>query len=226
VYKLLTHYARGGETVIPATSDFNGLGVYAVREGTNTLNLLVINKNRTSTLNANVTLSGFAPAPDAQLYRYGIPQDEAARTGAGSADVESGSMVIPSPNFVYGAPPYSATVIKFKTNPATELSLKYNGFVLNRRTNRVVQTVSVKNKGTEPIVGPIYLALDGLSSNTALANAAGATSRTLPTGSPYVLVTQSGLAPNASATVALEFMPPSSGGITYTARAIVITGQP
>ena len=32
VYKLLKNYARGGEKVVDAASDYNGLGVYAVRE--------------------------------------------------------------------------------------------------------------------------------------------------------------------------------------------------
>lgn len=225
IYKLLTHFSRGGETVVPASSDFNGLAAYAVRAADG-VRVLVINKNRTETLNGSITLNGFSPAPQAQLYRYGIPQDEAAHTGSGSADVESASLSIPGKTFTYSAPPYSATVITLAVDQATNLSITRGGYVLNRRTNRMVQTVTVKNVGSSAITSPIYLALDGLSSNTTLGNSAGTTSNTSPTGSPYVLVTSGPLAANASVAVSLEFMPPSSGGITYTARAVVTNGTP
>ncbi|PTY08457.1 alpha-L-arabinofuranosidase [Opitutaceae bacterium EW11] len=225
VYKLLAHYARGGESVLAATSDYNGLTVYAVR-AQDGVRLLVLNKNRTATLNGSVTLTGFSPATQAQLYRYGIPQDEAARTGTGSADIETGSLAIPGKSFTYSAPPYSATVIALAADPATNISINRGGYVVNRRTNRVVQSVTIKNSGAAPITGPVYLALDGLSTNTSLANSAGATSQTTPTGSPYVLVTASTLAPNASVTVSLQFTVPASGGITYTPRAIVTGGTP
>lgn len=222
VYKLLTHYARGGESVIPASSDFNGLGVYAVRDQ-GSLRVLLINKNRTATFDSVVSLDGFSPAPQAQVFRYGIPQDEAARTGTGSADVESSTLAIGGRTFTYSAPPYSATVIQLSVDPASLLSLKQSGYTLNRRTARIVQTVTVKNTGTAKVNGPIYLALDSLSSNTMLANSAGTTSHTSPASSPYVLVSASGLAANASVVVTLEFTQPASGGVTYTPRAIAGT---
>jgi|GEM_PF-945928 len=225
VYKLLTHFARGGESVIPATSDYNALGVYATRVN-DSVRVLLINKSPKYALNASVTLNAFSPATQGQVFSYGIPQDEAAHTGTGSADVTSDSLLIAGNTFTYSAAPYSATVITLGLDPATSLTLQRSGYTLNRRTNRVVQTVTVTNTGSSEVPGPVYLALGDLSSNTALANAAGMTSRVAPMSSPYVLVSNSSIAAGASVTVVLEFTPPSSGGVSYTPRAVVIAGAP
>lgn len=225
VYKLLTHFARGGESVVSATSDYNALGVYATRTA-DSVRVLLINKSPKYALNASVTLDSFRPATQAQVFSYGIPQDEAARTGTGSADVASDSLLIPGKTFTYSTGPYSATVITLPLDPATSLEVTRSGYSLNRRTNRVVQTVTVKNTGTSAVTGPVYLALDSLSANTTLANAAGMTSRITPTGSPYILVSNSSIAAGASVTAVLEFMPPSSGSVSYTPRAVVVTGAP
>ena len=74
--------------MVSAASDYNGLGVYAVRDHhAQTLNLLLINKHPTAALNVNITIRGFKRRASAEVFSYGIPQDEAARTGTGSADV-------------------------------------------------------------------------------------------------------------------------------------------
>lgn len=103
---------------------------------------------------------------------------------------------------------------------ASPLTITKSGFALNRRTNRMVQTVTVSNPTGSTVAGPIYLVLDSLSSNTTLANAAGTTWTVVPTGSPYVLVSNGGLASQASVRVSLEFTVPSLGGITYAARTL------
>ncbi|HLP08407.1 MAG TPA: cellulase family glycosylhydrolase [Opitutaceae bacterium] len=105
-------------------------------------------------------------------------------------------------------------------NPNPQIQITKGGFVLNRRTNRYVQTVVVKNTGATPVTGPLYLIVDGLSANTTLANSKGSTWTELPTGSPYVQVGSGGLAANSQISVTLEFTVPSAGGITYDARVI------
>ena len=112
VYKLLTHFARGGETVVEATSDYPGLGVYAVRKHNGALRILLINKHPSETLNANVTIKGHFMGQQATVFSYGISQDEAARTGTGSADVQSATIILPSgKTFSYAQAPYAATVL-------------------------------------------------------------------------------------------------------------------
>ena len=113
VYKLLQHYARGGEKVVSASSDYSGLGVYAVRDHhSKTLNLLLINKHPTAALNVNVTINGFSVGKPADVFSYGIPQDDAARTGTGSADLAQSTMTVPGKTFTFAPAPYSATVIR------------------------------------------------------------------------------------------------------------------
>jgi alpha-L-arabinofuranosidase len=115
VYKLLQHYARGGEKVVAAASDYNGLGIYAVRDHqTKTLRLLLINKHPTATLNVNIVVSGFKVGQQADVFTYGIPQDEAARTGTGSADIAQSTVTLPGATFTWSPAPYSVTVIQLK----------------------------------------------------------------------------------------------------------------
>jgi len=113
VYKLLKSFARGGESVITAASDYNGLGVYAVRDPrSQTLNLLLINKHPTAALNVNIAVRGFKVGRPADVFSYGIPQDDAARTATGSADVARSTATIHGSTFTWSPAPYSATVIR------------------------------------------------------------------------------------------------------------------
>ncbi|MGH8017105.1 MAG: hypothetical protein ACREIA_02260 [Opitutaceae bacterium] len=112
VYKLLQHFARGGETVVSASSDYDRLGVYAVRLNGHRLHLLLINKHPTASLTASIAIHGVKPRGPAAVYSYGIPQDEAARTGTGSADVHETEIVVSGPSLLVATEPYSVTVIQ------------------------------------------------------------------------------------------------------------------
>jgi alpha-N-arabinofuranosidase len=117
VYKLLKHYARGGEGVLAAASDYNGVAVYAVRDRrTHTVNLLVINKHPTQTLSLSFSVGGVDLGRSAEVFAYGVPQDDAARVGLGSAaDVTRSTFALSGPTFVWRPGPYSATVIRLTT---------------------------------------------------------------------------------------------------------------
>jgi len=227
--KLLTHYARSGESVLQASSDFDGLGVYAVRSTNNQeLRLLLINKRKVESLNANITVSGFTPSGPADVYSYGIPQDTAAQTGSGSADIAHTTTTIPGKNFNFSPGPYSAVVLVIKGTPGANsaVSLTRSGFILNHRTNTAVQTITIKNTGATPVNGPINLVLDDLSTNTSLTNATGTTANVVPTGSPYITVSNGSLAVGASTVVTLQFAVPASGSITYNPRTLTDGTQP
>ena len=103
----------------------------------------------------------------------------------------------------------------------TNLQITRGGFVKNRRLGLIVQSVTVTNISSDPIGGPIYLALDNLSSSTALVNGIGATNYSLPSGSPYVLVSNTGLAPGASVVLLLKFTVPTAGGVAYYSRTFL-----
>jgi hypothetical protein len=110
-FKLLKHFARGGDRIVRATSDSKLLSVYAARRAEGTLALLVINKSPGTALKADVSLTGFQPASGATAYSYGIPQDEAARTGAGSQDIAQTAFDGAAREFSRTFAPYSATVL-------------------------------------------------------------------------------------------------------------------
>ncbi len=117
--KLLAHFARGGDQVVAASSDYLLLSIYAVRRINGMLSLLVINKSPQVALNAEIVLHGFVPRAKAHVYAYGIPQDEAARTGVGSPDIQQTALLNAGPSFMATFPPYSATVISLA--PAAQI---------------------------------------------------------------------------------------------------------
>ena len=107
----MSHFARGGEIVVPAQSDYSSLGVYAVRASGGSLRLLLINKHPSARLDVSIPIQGLRKGQKARVYSYGIPQDEAARTGEGSADVQQSKFVTSGSTLTYSPEPYSATVI-------------------------------------------------------------------------------------------------------------------
>jgi len=46
------------------------------------------------------------------VFSYGIPQDEAARTGTGSADIARSTTTVHGSTLTWRPDPYSATVIR------------------------------------------------------------------------------------------------------------------
>ena len=114
IMKLLSHFARGGDTVVKATSNNTLLSGFAARRVDGSLSVLVINKSPSSAFTTNINLIGFAPQATATVYAYGIPQDEAARTGSGSADVATSSLGNVSTAFSVSVAPYSATVLSLQ----------------------------------------------------------------------------------------------------------------
>jgi parallel beta-helix repeat protein len=89
-----------------------------------------------------------------------------------------------------------------------------------------LQSDTLTNTGTTALAAPIYVAIDNLSSNATLANAAGTLACDLP-ASPYVLALSTGtLAPGASLPVQLQFNDPSLAAFTYTTRVLAGAGRP
>jgi len=72
----------------------------------------VINKHPSETLNATISLPALKRGEKAKVYSYGIPQDEAAHTGEGSADVQQSTLTLNGGSTLAFTPgPYSAHVI-------------------------------------------------------------------------------------------------------------------
>jgi hypothetical protein len=117
VAKLLQYFARGGDPLVTANSDYSLLTPYAARRADGSLTLLVINKSAATALNANITLNSYSPNGTLYAYSYGIPQDEAARTGVGSADIALSTYSGAGATFAFTFPAYSATVLSLNGAP-------------------------------------------------------------------------------------------------------------
>jgi hypothetical protein len=109
--KLLKKFARGGDRILRANNDNPLLATYAARRANGSLALLVINKNPANSLTADFSLANFSPSTNATVFSYGIPQDEAARTGIGSPDIAQEQFTEAATNFSRVFQPYSVTVI-------------------------------------------------------------------------------------------------------------------
>ena len=112
--KIAARFAAGGDTVVAATSDHALCAAYACRRTDGRLCLLLINKSPTLALTNQIALSGFTPASNATVYAYGIAQDDAARTGAGSPDLAQTPWTAAGTNLAYVAPPYSLSVLELQ----------------------------------------------------------------------------------------------------------------
>jgi hypothetical protein len=114
VSKLLKLFTRAGDRIVKASTDYTLLTAYATKRTTGTLSLLVINKSSSAALNSSLSLTAYSPATNALVYSYGIPQDEAARTGIGSPDIAQSNFTAVGTNFTFNFPPYSVTVISLR----------------------------------------------------------------------------------------------------------------
>lgn len=115
--KLLQYFARPGDQVISAASDYTGVTAYAVTHGDGTVSVLLINKHPTADLPVNVSFSGFTPGATCYVSSYGKPQDTAAQTGTSSADVAQSSFAVSGSTITRTIGSYSITALSFTPPP-------------------------------------------------------------------------------------------------------------
>jgi hypothetical protein len=152
----------------------------------------------------------------------GTSQLAAAQPGATSAFTQSAS---PTGGFGTSTAQDMSDLFQAGVIPANIPGLNYSasGYSFNRRTGAYTQSVTVTNTLPTAYTDPVYLVVGNLSSNATLQNSAGTTTNTDP-GSPYVLVSSSGLGAGASTTVTLQYG--ATGTITSTMAVIHTSGQP
>jgi hypothetical protein len=122
-FKLLSYFARGGDVVLPTTSDGNMISAFAVQRTGGGVSLLVINKNPANAVDVSFTLTG-ATATAATVYSYGKVNDSAAQPGtAGCPEITSATATVSAGAFTRNLPSYSMSVIWLGPNapaaPAT-----------------------------------------------------------------------------------------------------------
>jgi hypothetical protein len=107
--KLMTHWGRGGDTVVSATSGYALLSIYAARLQNGNLSLLVINKDPSARLPARIAIDNFTPGSRvATTYSYGESND------LSGADITTGTAAIAGSRFSYTFPAYSMTILIVK----------------------------------------------------------------------------------------------------------------
>ena len=121
--QVLAGFARGGDQIVTASSDYGLLSVYAAKRSNGNLSLLVINKSPDTSQTANVQLTGFTPQAQYTVTAYGIPQDIAAHTGSGSQAPTTGSLGNAATTFTATFAPYSISVLTLVNNGAPSYAL-------------------------------------------------------------------------------------------------------
>lgn len=111
--KLMQWFARPGDKILSATSDYASLSAYAARRSNGSVSLLVLNKYGLTNFNAQIAVTGFVPQASALVRSFGIPNDEAARTNAPAVaqDITTNVIATVGTNFTYSFPPYSMTLL-------------------------------------------------------------------------------------------------------------------
>ena len=96
------------------------------------------------------------------------------------------------------------------------VALQRSGLTLNRITGKYSGSITLTNKGTAALTGPIQLVLAQLPAGVTLDNASG-----IRDGAAYVTLEASTIAPGASATVPLTWSNPGKVAISYTNAVVV-----
>jgi Immunoglobulin domain len=193
VAKLLSHFARGGDTVVKTTSSANLVSAYGVKRLDGSLSVLVINKSPTATNTVNVTTKGFTPGGAATVYSYGIPQDTAAQNAAAAS-----------------APPTGGTVISTWDNTL-------DGWVNQSGPNDVAD-----NYGLLDTTGP-FLYADTFSTTTGVTNGTGSLVCTTTNANPgYSAILQNsttamGTALSTAQTISFDILPMETGSAVVNA---------
>ena len=102
----------------------------------------------------------------------------------------------------------------------SQVSYSFSGLTRNLATGLWSQTVTLQNRDTTALAGPITLVLTGLSPNATLTNVQGLTSCAAPSGQPFV---QNGSNIGANQTVSFPLTFTNSQAnqsITYTVRVL------
>jgi alpha-N-arabinofuranosidase len=221
VGKLLHYFARGGDQLIASSSDYALLSVCAARHQDGSFGLLVINKSASVTLNASIKISNAMPASSGTQYSYGIPQDDAAQTGTGSADVASTAVNGIGSSFSYNFPPYSATVLTFvgSASPSsTPAATPSPTFTPSPTATPTPGTAVGTVKPTSLSFGKQHHGTTSSAKKVTLSNTGTASlnvsSISISAGFSQTNTCSAPLAPNSSCTISVRFSPSAKGSFT------------
>ncbi len=110
-FRMLKHFARGGDRIVDAVSSTDMVGAFACLRKNGDLALLLINKSPNNILRDHVELRAFKPVGGATEYFYGIPQDDAAKNGKPEHGVQRKAFNASGAEFSISLQPYSLTTV-------------------------------------------------------------------------------------------------------------------
>jgi hypothetical protein len=149
--RLMQYFARPGDAMVGANSDYLLLSVYAARQTNGTLSVLAVNKDPVGNFNGQLNFNGFLPASNAVSRTYGEFQDNATSSNLSATlqDIAATNMTSASNLFTYTFPPYSLTVLTF--TPSSSVPA-----IVQQPTNQTVAaggsaTFSVAATGLAPL---------------------------------------------------------------------------
>ncbi len=228
VERLMQHFARGGDHLISSASDYPFLSVCAALRKSGGLTLLVVNKSASTALNANITVSGATPVSTGTLYSYGIPQDNAAETGVGSADIASSPVSGLSTNFSFNFPAYSANVIAFgaggapsPTPTATETSTPTSTATPTRTATATSTATTTATRTVTPTATATTTSTSTATATVTATATPTATTTTTATPTPTVSATRTATA-TTTATATLSATATRTATPTATATPVPV----
>lgn len=217
---------KAGDTLVTTTSSSALLTTHAVKQANGSLALLLINKDRANTVNANVSLSGFTPSGTATVHSYTPTSGGIASTNVSGQGA----------SFAITAAPYSLTAIVLAgtatpVNPGFTLSANPTSLAITQGASRT-STISVAPTGG--FAGNVTFSAVGAPSGvTASFNPPSSTSGTTltltasasaPAGTGAFTITGTSGALSATTALAVTInavAPPGGGGggpATFSAR--------
>jgi hypothetical protein len=235
VYKLLSHFAAAGDTVIDARSQSALLAAYATKRVDGRLSLMLINKSPDQEITAQIGVAGFTPSSSAVVYAYGKPQDEAARTLNGSPDITQTVFTSASNSFDYTMAPYSVAVISLLPSVDDfELAATPSGAAINAGgeaifnlraafANGFSQPVSITAQVDEPAAFNLSIVQPDVTSSQPARLVVGA-KQGIPAEAHSILVTASGGGLERTGRITVTLLdPPVISSAFFAGKLLTVT---
>ena len=159
VAKMMAEFAEVGDEIISAATLNPYVRSYGVRKKDGTVRLLMVNTLPTSTQEIQITFDDFVPKSEYKVIRYGIPQDEAARTGVGDRDAEVLDLSGAVDSMAVVLNPYSINLYVFETGDTISGRLTFGDITLDKIPTSVQATLSHFENGVL-VQQPLRLDLD------------------------------------------------------------------
>jgi hypothetical protein len=152
--QLASKIIQPGGLVVQVGSNDPNLAAYGVLESSGHVDLLVINKNGSSTLTGQFQIANFQPSAQAQVWQYGQAQDTAQSqtTDGHSALANFGTTLgLSGSSFSFAFPAYSMTVLDLSPvsgNPGSPPSISSPASAVPNPVRGTTTTVSVSATDT------------------------------------------------------------------------------